>query len=755
MTESAESAESIAKTGTKTRVRGICRYCAVSCGVFMEIEDGRVVSLIGDKDDPAYHGFSCKKGRDLPAHLYHPERLLSPLRRVYSEDAPSGDFEMISPGTAIAEIADRLAAIVDEHGPESVALYSGTYSLGPPTSMLTAAFMQALGSPMSFGCGSIDQPGKLIAAALHGRWRGGSQPFAEAETWLFVGTNPVVSKLGGLPTINPGWHLHRAMQRGIKLVVIDPRRSETAQKAAVHLQPVPGEDAVVLAGMIRVILAEDLFDEGFVEQNTRNLDTLRAHVEPFTPETVARRADIPARDLVEAARVFAGAATGGANAGTGVNMSPRGTLTEYLLSCLVTLCGFGLREGDRVPNPGVLVPRGPRRAQPSSPTPGWGFPPKLRVRGLTNTACGLPTGALADEMLLEGKGQIRALLCMGGNPMTAWPDQIKTRKALEGLDLLVVGDPKLTQTAQLADYVIAPKLVPEIPALTYDIEVLEGLAPGWGFPQPYAAYREALIEPPTGSQLLEDWEFLYLLAREMGLELSVFTGSTHLEGDPRGRPVALDMQQTPTTDDLFEILTADARVPFSIVRQYEAGRDYEVPDAVVLAREPGCESFLELGNDVMMSQLDDALQDAFAGDSEFAFRLVSRRQADTMNSQGRDQEKLVRERPHNPAHMNPADMEKLGIESGSLVAITSRRTTIHAIAVAADDLRAGVVSMSHSYGIDLDRLDPDAPPGAPQPYSMGGHTGALASADLDYVEAYSGIPRMSSIPVQIRSVPGL
>jgi anaerobic selenocysteine-containing dehydrogenase len=355
-------------------------------------------------------------------------------------------------------------------------------------------------------------------------------------------------------------------------------------------------------------------------------------------------------------------------------------------------------------------------------------------------------------MLLEGEGQIHALICMGGNPMTAWPDQIKTRKALEGLDLLVVGDPKLTQTAQLADFVIAPKLVPEIPALTYDMEVLEGLAPGWGYPQPYAAYREALIDPPAGSELFEDWEFLYLLGRELELELTVYTGTTRFEGDPKARPVPLDMHNTPTTDDLFEILTADARVPLSVVRQYEAGSDFEVPDAVVLGREPECEGFLEFGNVVMMNQLDDAAEDAFAGDGEFAFRLVSRRQANTMNSQGRDQDKLVRERPHNPAYMNPMDLDAIGVVSGAMVAITSRRSTIHAIAVASPDLRRGVISMSHSYGIDLDSLDPNAEPGAPQPYSMGGHTGALASADLDYVEQYSGIPRMSAIPVHVKSV---
>ena len=156
-------------TSKKNQTRAMCRTCMVSCGVFMEIENGRVVSLIGDKDDPASHGYTCAKGRDIVTQLYGENRLLRPLRKT-----KQGRFEPTSPETAIAEIADRLGAIVAEHGPSSVALYNGTYALAPPGGMLAGSFMHALGSPMSFSCGSIDQPGKFLAQALHGRWHGGA-----------------------------------------------------------------------------------------------------------------------------------------------------------------------------------------------------------------------------------------------------------------------------------------------------------------------------------------------------------------------------------------------------------------------------------------------------------------------------------------------------------------------------------------------------------------------------------------------------
>ena len=252
---------------------------------------------------------------------------------------------------------------------------------------------------------------------------------------------------------------------------------------------------------------------------------------------------------------------------------------------------------------------------------------------------------------------------------------------------------------------------------------------------------------------MEDWQFFYRVAQELGLQLTACAGRMRIEGDPPMRFFPLDMETMPTTDELFELLTTESRVPLAEVRKYEAGRLYEVEEEVVLPREADCDAYFELADATMMGQLDEAARDAVEGDGDFAFRLLNRRQADTLNSQGRDQPKLCRERPHNPVHIHPEDMQALGIEAGMLVAITSRRATIYAFAKPEEELRRGVVSMSHSYELDLAELGPDASDGAPQPYSMGGHTGALASADLDYIEPFTGIPRMSAIPVEIAPAP--
>src|SRR5262249_44596377 len=213
-------------------------------------------------------------------------------------------------------------------------------------------------------------------------------------------------------------------------------------------------------------IQDRLSDAAFVEETAEGSERPAGSVREFTPAYVSERAEVPAEDVVRAARLFAGSQRGCASAGTGPSFATRGTLTEYLCLCLTTLCGRWARAGEKVQRPNVLLPGFTARAQPYPPYKAWGYGEKLRVRGLTNATCGMPTAALADEILLEGDGQVRALFCLGGNPMMAWPDQRRTRAAMEKLELLVTLDPEMSATSTLADYVIAPRLTLETPGMT-------------------------------------------------------------------------------------------------------------------------------------------------------------------------------------------------------------------------------------------------------------------------------------------------
>jgi anaerobic selenocysteine-containing dehydrogenase len=196
---------------------------------------------------------------------------------------------------------------------------------------MAGALLQALGSTNAYSAATIDQPGMMVADAYHGVWLGGRTPFDDTDVWLWAGTNPIISKQ--YLEENPARRLSRAIARGTKVIMIDPRRTETARRAHLHLQSRPGEDAALVAGILHVILREGWIDHDFVTEHVEGLDTLRAAVAPFTPEMVAARADVPIDQVLEAARLLGTARRGGAGSGTGASMSKPGALVPT--SCSV------------------------------------------------------------------------------------------------------------------------------------------------------------------------------------------------------------------------------------------------------------------------------------------------------------------------------------------------------------------------------------------------------------------------------------
>lgn len=727
-------------------VPSICRYCPAHCPILVTVEDGRAVRVVGDPEAPLFGGYTCPKGRALPEQHANPARLLHSLAR-----GTDGALAPIDVERAMDEIAEKVGRIVDRHGPRAVALYVGTNSLPYPASPLAAhAWLAGLGSKMFFTSNTIDQPGKQIALALHGLWQAGEQRFDTADTWLLVGVNPLISKSAGVPSQNPARQLTDAVERGLRLIVIDPRRTETAKRACIHLQPRPGHDPALLAAMLHVIVAERLYDADFVREEAQGLDTLAEAVHPFTPDRVAERAGVEAETLARAARTFAAGPRGCSVTGTGPSFATRGTLTEYLSLCLNTVCGRWTRAGEKAPRASVLLPAFTPRAQPYAPYRAWGYGEKLRVRGLGQAASGMPTAALADEILQGGEGQVKALFCLGGNPMMAWPDQRKTHAALQQLDLLVCLDPELSATARLADYVIAPKLTLETPGMTQPIEALRYFGVGIGYPAPFAQYTPAIVDPPADSQLIEDWQLFYGLARRMGIELSLvgFYGwGRHVESPPL--VCALDMEHPPTTDALLEMLTQRAAVPLDEVKKHLHGHVFDEVVPVVEPREPGYDIRLELADRHMMAALGEVaaeLHEALRVDPERPFLLVPRRANDFLNSSGRSIGKLTGKRPYNPAFVHSQDLARLGIPSGASVAIASRHDEILAVALADDTLRPGVVAMTHAFG-GLPGED-DA---GDRHRVLGSNTGRLVRADDDF-DPVSGIPRMGAIPISIRAV---
>ena len=706
----------------------ICRFCHATCGLVATLEDGRVTRLIGDIDNPMYAGYSCVKGRNYHAFHDAPSRLRAPLRR-----RNDGGFESAPSAAVLDEIAVRTRGILDRHGPRSVAMYGGTFShFCPAGVMLRESFMDAIGSPMRFSNATIDQPGKPISMALHGKWGAGPQDFADADVCMLVGANPLVSMWGGIPSFNPAKRLHEARQRGLKLIVIDPRRTESARKADLHLQCLPGQDVPLLAAMLNVIITEGLCDRAFIEAETEGFGALAAAVAPFTAQGVAAGAGVEAATIIEAARMFARAQRGNVTSGTGPSMAPHGVLMDYLVLALNTVCGRWIKAGERMPNRGVLFRQFSGVARAEKPRVATGFGEALRIRGLTDTAAGLPTAALADEILTPGEGQVRALFVIGGNPLLSWPNQAKTRRALESLELLVVVDPVLSETARHAHYVIGPRFGFESPAITFGNEGITVYGLSLGYPEPYAQYQPQLVEPPAGSDVLEDWRIFYELGRRMGYPLAF-----------RGQP--FDMSTPPTTDGLLSQFVARSRVPLEEIKRHPHGAVFPDPKPSAEPRDAEWPHRLQLAAPVMIAELEAiAAQRSAAvataagttmaplmGDEGGGLRLlmVSRREHALYNSVAHDLPALRRRLPHNPAHLNPVDAARLGVVDGATVEIASSVGRIRAVVHLAPDVREGVVSIAHGFA--------DA------------CTAALIDDATDY-EALSGLPRMSAVPVTVR-----
>jgi anaerobic selenocysteine-containing dehydrogenase len=704
------------------------------CPVLVTVDAGRLVSVTGDTENEVFQGYSCVKGRSQPQYHNHPDRLLTSLKRQ-----PDGSYAPISAADVMDEVAERLDAIVRRHGPRAVAGYFGSMVITNPGAQPTMdAFMRALGSPLQFHPGAIDKPGKPIAAALMGRWQAPAQGYDRPEVALLIGLNPVQSHYGvasGSPT---SW-LNEQLRGGMQLIVIDPRRTELARRATLHIQPVPGQDVAILAALIHVILAEGCYDRAFVAENVEGVEELRAAVAAFDPATVAAWADVPADALVEAARVFSGAGRGYAAAGVGPGFAESSTLVEYLVLVLESLCGHWLRAGERVPRMPTMLGTPRYVAQAAPPTPAYDFGEHLRSTGLGNTAGGLPLGVLAEEMLHEGEGRVRALLSCGGNPVSAWPDQLRVIDALNGLDLLVQIDPWMSATARLADYVIAPKMCYEVPGATFPTDTVILMSTWYGPAEAYAQYTPAIVDPPHGSDLIEEWEFFYGLAQRLNLDLEL---STLVASQMSAWK--FDRERKPTTDELIEVLASGGRVPLAEVKRHPHGATFAEPASFVEAPDPNSDARLNVGHPQMLRHLREVGARAASGGEGpggFGLRLVHRRLQHAYNSTGVELGlDGPRRRPYNPAYLHPDDLAALGLTEGDPVHVVSARASIPAIVAADDTLRPGLVAMSQGFGMGPERDD--------EYETVGAGTGRLLQIS-DLADPYIGMPRINNIPVKV------
>ncbi|MFN8624493.1 MAG: molybdopterin-dependent oxidoreductase [Candidatus Binatia bacterium] len=712
--------------------KSFCRFCHVFCGIEVDVDSERqqVLAVRGDPDNPYSRGYTCSKGRAVPEEINHPDRLRSCKKR-------RGDgWADIGTDQALNEIAEKLLDIRERHGARSIAVYTASGAGFSATGMpLTKAWLNAVGSPSYYTAFTIDCPSYVVAANwIFGTVRtplgmyAGVFDIDNAEVGMFIGTNPIASHGLGLGGPFPGKRLRDARSHGMKLIVVDPRRTDMARLADLHLQVKPGEDAALLAGLINVIIERRLYDGAYVAQYVSGLEELAAAVKDFDLDYVARRTHVAADRLEQAAVMFATAKSGAARQGSGLTMSRHQNLNTYLVYAVNALCGRIDRKGGAISNPGVFSRARANDAPPVQvPLFAEGG---ARMRGLHGLFTGpgyveMPTATLSDEILEPGNGQVRALLVHGGNPVTAFPDQEKTVRALKALDLLVVVDPVMSATAQFAHYVIAPKHFLERPDATTLLDA--------SLPIPFAQFTPAVVRGPDS--LLEEWEVGWELAKRMGLPLNL---------------PGIGMERKPSSDDVIAVLSRRGRISLEEVRQYPSGHVFG--DLAVGAVLPHAiahpDKKMAAGHPDAMAELREVRAESIAADGSyeardaFSHRLIAIRMPDFHNSKGQRLTKLRTKHPYNPAYMNPADLEKLGIDDGQLVVIDSGRGRVKAPVKASADVMAGVVAMAHGWGT--------APEDEGDVRQTGSPTARLIPDDLLY-DRLTGMPLLSALPVNVRA----
>ncbi len=706
--------------------KSFCRFCHAVCGIEVDIDDDRVVAVRGDKEHVVSQGYLCVKGRELPAQHTHPDRLCGAVRQ-----RPDGTFGAIPSEQAMDEIAGYLQALIARDGPTAIAVYSGTHGLFSAAKPLIIAWINAVGSHWYFTPNTIDQPSQQTGWARHGTWDAGVNRFADADVMMFVGNNPGVSAFsrdGGPPYANAFKYLRDARRRGMRIIAIDPRRTELARAADIHLQVKPGEDPTLLAGMLRIIIAEKLYDGDFVAAHVEGLEALGAAIAAYTPDYVKARTGVDASQMTAAARTFAAGKRGAAMTCTGVNMAPRPDVTQHLVVALNSLCGRFNRGGDLVRNPGVLKPPRSFYAEVQPPQEIWGQGPRSRFRGLGQFGRGpfggeMPINVFADEVLTPGAGQIKALVCVGGNPVMAFPDQRKVVEALQALELCVVLDVKMTATAQHAHYVFGCKLSMEKPGTSRTAEMQLDV--------PFAQYTPALLRPAL--DVIEEWEFFWGLAHRMRTPLVLDDGRQ------------LDIDHKPTPDEYLDFTHAGSRVPLDEVRTYPGGHVFEPAEPVHVqpARPDRMAARMNVAPCAVIDQIREIRTERFSaaggygGDEGFTHRLISRRMLDVYNSTGDHLPELRRRFPYSPAFMHPLDMQRIGVRTGDVVRIDSDHAWICGVAEESRDVLPGVISMAHAR--------------AGLPDGDVGSTNRLVTSERDF-EPISGIPRQSAIPVNVRAL---
>lgn len=726
-----------------------CSLCEAMCGIVIEHRDGEILSIKPDREDVLSGGHICPKAVALKDLHEDPDRLRQPIRRTAS------GWEPVSWDTAFDEIERRIGEIRSRYGKDAVALYAGNPTVHNLGAMLGIGnFIRAVRTRNLYSATSVDQLPHMVAShAMFGHQFLVPVPDIDrTQLFICIGGNPVAS--GGSLMGAPGFEKRVAAlkARGGRFVVVDPRRTESAEIADQWLPIRPGSDAFLLLGLLREVLTSGRVELAHLEPHVSGLETLRDAVMAFDPALLSARTGIAPEEVAKLAAALCSEPKALVYGRLGACTQEFGGLALWLIYCLNVLTAHLDREGGMMfAEPAVDLTR-------AYGSKGHYDRFRSRVRGLPEFGNELPVATLADEILTEGEGRVRAMITFAGNPVLSTPNGRQLDRALASLEFMVSVDPYLNETTRHAHIVLPPTSPLERPH--YDI-ALSGFAV-----RNVAKYSPPLFQKPAGS--LHDHEILAeltlrlgtvpgsartaarakgVLGRQLGprgaLDLMLRTGAYGMPNEGWVRSIAA----LPGLAALRKQLAAPDRRPMGLsVRKLEQSRhgvDLGPLESNLLRRLATADRKLQLAPPRHVADLERAARSLEEAPAPLV--LIGRRHVRSNNSWMHNSHRLVKGKPRCTLLIHPEDAARHGIADGASVRLRSRVGEVVVPAELTPDVMPGVVSLPHGWGHDREgtRLG-----------IASRHAGASINDVIDdqRVDALTGTAVLNGTPVEVLPV---
>ncbi|RRJ84137.1 molybdopterin oxidoreductase family protein [Aestuariirhabdus litorea] len=684
-----------------------CHLCEAICGLKIITRGEQVVSIKGDEQDPLGRGHICPKAVALQDLHEDPDRLVKPLKR-------NGDQWLeIEWEQAFEEAAKGLAAVQERYGADAIATYQGNpnaHNIGAITHAKLVT--KQIKTRNRYSATSVDQlPHHLSSLWLYGHQFLIPVPDIDRTDYLLMlGGNPMASN-GSIMTVPDFRKRVKALQaRGGQMVVVDPRRTETAEIANQHHFIRPESDALLLLAILNQMLEQGCRGRGEVGERLRGLEAVAQRIKAFTPQRVSERTGIAATEIEAMARALR-SERALCYGRMGVSTQRFGGLCQWLIA-LINLVGGNIDQPG-----GMMFPAPPIDFTAIGPA-GHYNRHQSRVRGLPEFAGELPASAMAEEMLRPGEGQVRALLTIAGNPVLSTPNGVQLERALDGLDFMVSIDPYLNETTRFADLILPP--ASPLAHDHYDM-VFHHFAV-----RDTQRFSEAIFPPREGALL--DWEIFNGLGKALAKALD-----TTFQPLPSPRQV-VDHGLSVSGLSVQQLLESPSGIDRGPLRSNLLER-IKTPDGLIHCDVAECLADID--------RVDQGLQQPPTDD----LLLIGRRHVRCNNSWMHNSQRLVKGKSRTALLIHPQDAERLGLSEGASARLSSRVGEATVTVSITDSLMAGVVSLPHGWG----HQRPGVRLGVASQYSA---PSANDLTDDRWLDSLSGNAAVNGVPVKVQPLSG-